>query len=97
MSMYENAEILKKEFEDSFKDGMTFKQLWFITKIAKGARLYCRSNSAFNNYMNHIFGNIAKFDQVEKVRIDGKKYMGLKITMKKEGVEEIKDYGDEEW
>jgi len=52
MSIYESAEKLRKEFKELFKDGMTPKQVWWVVKMMKSARLYCRSNVTFNNFMN---------------------------------------------
>lgn len=82
MSMYDSAAKLKKEFGETFGNKITDRQLWFITKIAKGARLYCKNNTAFNNFMNEIFADVAKFEQVTKKKPDGQEYRGLKIMMK---------------
>lgn len=49
----------------------------------KAARLYCRSNVAFNNFMNMTFKGIAQFRQVECDGAGGKKYMGLTINILK--------------
>lgn len=87
--MYPAADRLKKEFDECFGDGdsdfghISYRQLWFIVKVAKGARLYCRGNTAFNNFFNAIFGKVAEFKQVTKTKPgpDGEKYEGLQITM----------------
>ena len=88
MGMYTVAERLKNEFGDCFGDEdsdfghISYRQLWFIVKVAKGARLYCRSNTAFNNFFNTIFGEVARFEQVKKVKPgSGEEYEGLQITM----------------
>lgn len=81
MGMYESAEKLREERKELFKDGLSFRQVWFIVKMMKAARLYCRSNVAFNNFMNALFQGTAKFRQVEREGLGGKKYMGLSITM----------------
>lgn len=95
MSMYSTAERLKKEFEEVFEGSMTYRQLWFIVKVAKGARLYCRSNAAFNNFFGSIFGKVARFEQVEKQKPNGEKYPGLKVTMKQRDGTVISEEGDE--
>ena len=81
MSMYESAEKLRKEFKELFKDGMSPKQVWWIVKMMKSARLYCRSNVAFNNFMNAVFRGVAEFKQVLKQDAQGKEYKGLEIKM----------------
>jgi hypothetical protein len=83
MSMYESAEKLKAESKELFKDGLSFRQVWWIVKMMKVARLYCRSNVAFNNFMNNVFSGTARFRQVEREGLAGKKYMGLAVTMLK--------------
>jgi len=65
-----------------FPDKMTAQQLWFIVKFAKAARRFCRSNVAFNNLSNQVFGDIAEFRQVTKTKADGSTYPGLRIVMK---------------
>lgn len=81
MSMYDSAEKLRKEFKELFKDGMSPKQVWWTVKMMKSARLYCRSNVAFNNFMNAVFRDIAEFRQVPKQDAQGKGYTGLEIKM----------------
>jgi hypothetical protein len=81
MGMNETAEKLRDEREELFKDGLSSRQIWFIVKAMKAARLYCRSNAAFNNFMNSMFQGAAKFRQVEKENVGWGKYMGLSITM----------------
>lgn len=83
MSMYDTSEKLKGEYKELFKDGLSFRQLWWIVKMMKAARMYCRSNAAFINFLNSTFKDIAKFGLVEKEGVGGKKYMGLSITMLK--------------
>ena len=83
MSMHESANKLREESKELFKDGLTFRQVWWIVKMMKAARLYCRSNVAFNNFMNSAFGGIAQFRQVEREGLGGKKYMGLAVKMLK--------------
>ena len=85
--MYPAADRLKKEFGDCIGDGdsdfghISYRQIWFIVKVAKVARLYCRGNVAFNNFFNAIFGEVAEFKQVIKTKPGGEKYEGLQITM----------------
>lgn len=81
MSMYDSAEKLRKEFKELFKDGMSPKQVWWVVKMMKSARLYCRSNVAFNNFMNAVFRDVAEFRQVSKQDAQGKGYKGLEIKM----------------
>jgi len=95
MNMYESSERLKKEFEEIFGSKLNSRQLWFIVKVAKGARLYCRSNTAFNNYFNSIFGKVAKFDQIIKTKPDQTTYPGLKITIKNPDGSETTENGDD--
>jgi hypothetical protein len=79
--MYESAGKLREESKELFKDGLSFRQVWWVVKMMKAARLYCRTNIAFNNFMNNIFQGTAKFRQVEREGVGGKKYMGLAVTM----------------
>ncbi len=81
MSMYESAAKFRKEFKELFNDGMTPKQVWWLVKMMKSARLYCRSNVAFNNFMNAVFRDVAEFRQVPKQDAQGKGYTGLEIRM----------------
>ncbi len=83
MSMYDSAEKLREESKELFKDGLSFRQLWWIVKMMKAARMYCRSNVAFNNFMNAVFKGTAQFRQVEREGPGGNKYMGLAIKMLK--------------
>ena len=83
MSMHESAEKLKVEYKELFKDGLTFRQLWWVIKMMKTARFYCRGNVAFNNFMNSVFEGIAQFRQVEREGFAGKKYPGLAVKMLK--------------
>ena len=83
MNMYDTSEKLREEFKGIFKDGMSPRQIWWVVKMTKAARLYCRSNVAFNNFMNSVFDGIAKFEQVEKENKEGNKYMGLSIRVLK--------------
>ena len=55
--------------------------LWAISIFAKHCRKYCRTNAAFNNFMNRIFSH-ARFKQVQKIGKDGVGYPGLEITIK---------------
>ncbi len=81
MSMDETANKLRAEYKELFKDNLTFRQLWWVVKMMKAARLYCRSNVAFNNFMNSAFKDVARFRQVEREGPAGKKYPGLAIKM----------------
>jgi hypothetical protein len=82
---------LQKEFDEAFAklgrlnkeieiSDLSPRQLWWLTKFAKHVRLRCRNNAAFNNYMNRSFPH-AKFQEVQKERKDGTKYMGLQISV----------------
>lgn len=68
---------LAAELQEFFP-GLTARQLWIITKLAKRVRLRGRSNAAFNNMMNRLFP-YAKFTQVTKRREDNTTYPGLEI------------------
>ena len=81
MSMYDSAGKLKEEFKELFKDGMTPRQVWWVVKMMKAARLYCRSNVAFNNFANSVFRGIAEFKQIPKQDTQGREYTGLEIRM----------------
>lgn len=81
MTMYDLAGKLREEFKELFKEGMTPKQVWWVVKMMKSARMYCRSNAAFNNFMNMIFEGTAEFRQVSKQDSQGKVYTGLEIRM----------------
>ncbi len=83
MSMYDSSEKLGIEYKELFKDGLSFRQIWWIVKMMKAARLYCRSNVAFNNFANMVFKGFAEFRQVEREGADKKKYMALEIKMLK--------------
>lgn len=60
-------------------ENLTLEQLWWLVKFAKHVRGRCRSNPAFNNYMNRNFSP-ARFQEIPK-EYKGKHYMGLKITV----------------
>lgn len=81
MSMDEKANKLRAEYKELFKDNLTFRQLWWVVKMMKAARMYCRSNVAFNNFMNSVFKDVAQFRQVEREGPAGKKYPGLAVKM----------------
>ena len=65
---------------------LTARQVWWLVKFSKHVRGRCRSNAAFNNYMNRNFPH-AKFENVLKTTIDGSTYQGLKITVNGETME----------
>lgn len=97
MAMGQTAKRLKEDFEKAWPKGtLTYRQMWFIIKVAKGARLYCRSNVAFNNFFDQIFGEVVTFRQVTKVKPGGEKYEGLQVTMKMADGTEYADNGQEE-
>jgi hypothetical protein len=81
MTMYDSANKLREEFKELFKEGMTPRHVWWVVKMMKSARLYCRSNIAFNNFMNTVFRGVAEFKQVSKLDSQGKEYNGLEIRM----------------
>ena len=99
MTMYDSAGKLREEFKELFKDGMTPRQVWWIVKMMKAARMYCRSNVAFDNFMNGVFRDIAEFRQVPKQDDQGRRYTGLEIKMiKPDGTGTIEVVADvEEW
>jgi len=84
MIRFDGPEVAK-EFEESFGRALstlTERELWWLVKFAKHVRGRCRSNSAFNNYMNRSFPH-ASFRQVTKERDDGEgTYEGLDISVK---------------
>lgn len=81
MTMYDSAGKLREEFKDLFPNGLGLRQIWFIVKMCKAARLYCRNNVAFDNFMNAVYRGIAEFRQVSKQDAQGKGYTGLEIRM----------------
>lgn len=96
MSMSQTAKRLKDDFENAWPKGtLSYRQVWFIIKVAKGARLYCRSNVAFNNFFGQIFGEFVTFKQVTKVKPGGEKYEGLQVTMKMSDGTEFTDNKEE--
>lgn len=91
----------KKEFEAAFGvnvDSLTANQLMWLVKFAKHVRGRCRSNAAFNNYANALFGPTARFVEVPKM-YQGRSYRGLEI--RKTHIGDVKetvasDNGDDE-
>lgn len=81
MAMYDSAEKLREEFRELFKDGLNFRQIWWLVKVCKAVRLYCKSNAAFDNFFNYVFKGMAEFRQVPKQDSQGKGYTGLEIKM----------------
>ena len=81
MSMYDSAGRLREEFKELFPEELSLRQIWLFVKICKAARLYCRNNVAFNNFMNAVFRDIAEFRQVQKQDVQGKGYRALEIKM----------------
>lgn len=81
MTMYDTAGKLREESNELFKDGLSFRQLWWVIKMCKAVRMYCRSNVAFDNFMNSVFRGTAEFRQVSKQDTQGKGYTGLEIKM----------------
>lgn len=78
---------MQEEFNEAFPirlEDLNTKQLWWLSKFAKHVRGRCRSNAAFNNYMNRNFN--AKFETVPK-EYNGRVYQGLKITVNGESME----------
>lgn len=83
---------LQEEFNKAFSntqdptiETLSVQQLWWLVKFAKHVRGRCRSNTAFNNYMNRNFPH-AKFENVLK-EYQGRTYQGLKITVNGETME----------
>lgn len=88
----------KKDFELAFGEKLTVAQLWLLVKMCKNVRLRCRNNTAFNNFMNQVFGPHASFKTVTKSRPSWRNpgttetYPGLSIVVA--GVED--GSGDDE-
>lgn len=82
MTKFEGIQ-LQSEFENAFKikiKELSLDQLWWLTKFAKHVRGRCRSNAAFNGYMNRNFAP-ATFEAVEKRNErTGETYTGLAIN-----------------
>lgn len=93
MSNYEKAKKFREEFDrpDVFGGKITFRQLWWIVKLAKTVRKFARSNAALYNLLNEIFRGIATFREVSKEKADGTPYKGLKIV----AVDGTSDDGDD--
>jgi hypothetical protein len=81
MAMYDSAGKFREEFKELFPNGLGLRQIWFVVKMCKAARLYCRNNVALNNFMNAAFKGVAEFRQVPKQDAQGKVYPGLEIRM----------------
>lgn len=81
MTMYDSAGKLKEEFKELFPSGLSLRQIWFIVKMCKSVRLYCKSNVAFDNFFNAVFREIAEFKRVPKQDTQGRGYTGLQIKM----------------
>lgn len=77
----------KEIMAEHFGAELSSEQLWALVKFAKNVRLRCRSNAAFNNFMNATFP-YATFRQVQKSRPSRinpaiqESYEGLQITIK---------------
>lgn len=83
---------MAEEFEAAFGfkiEDCTVQQLWFLTKFSKHVRMRCKSNVAFNNYMNQNFKG-ARFSVIQK-EWKGATYPGLKIEAKGVSREECDD------
>ena len=80
MMQFDGKEV-REEFHSAFGkkiNELTVDQLWWLVKFSKHVRGRCRSNAAFNNYMNRNFKD-AKFYDVVKEGPSGSEYMGLEI------------------
>lgn len=87
MINFDGKEV-QEEFNAVFPiklEDLSAKQLWWLVKFSKHVRGRCRSNAAFNNYMNRNFPH-AQFSTVSK-EYNGKIYQGLKITVNGETME----------
>jgi len=91
----------RKDFEAAFGKQISVQQLWLLTKMCKNVRLRCRNNTAFNNFMNGVFGPHAQFNTVTKTRISWKtglpeSYPGLSITVNGQSADPAGDDDDSE-
>lgn len=79
------AKWQEDKIESALKEALGEKPdsraLWAISMFAKHCRKYCRSNAAFNNFMNRLFPH-SHFRQVQKIDKEGIEYSGLEITIK---------------
>ena len=76
-----------KQIMDENFGKLTLPQLWALVKLSKNVRLRCRNNTAFNNFFNQTFGEVANFRTVTKTRNNRytgqvESYPGLQIVMK---------------
>lgn len=90
---------LKKEVEENLGKELTGNQLWTLVKLCKHVRLRCKNNAAFNNFMNSMFGDYARFSTVTKTRKSWKtgqeeSYPGLSIVVKNVEAPAIEDDED---
>ena len=79
----------RRDFESQFGE-LNIEKLWTLVRFAKHVRMRCRSNKAFNNYVNACFP-YARFDTVDKERRDGTSYQGLSIRIGENTMEESND------
>jgi hypothetical protein len=74
----EVAEEFKAAFGKDINE-ISVPQMRWMTKIAKHCRGRCRSNVAFNNYMNRNFRHLM-FKEVMVPKPDGTTFPALDIT-----------------
>lgn len=72
---------IESALKEAFGEQLDARALWAISMFAKHTHKYCRSNAAFNNFMNRIFPH-AHFRQVMKMDKEGLEYEGLEIEIK---------------
>lgn len=66
------------KFEEVFGHEPTIEQIWWLVKLVRHTRQYCRNNAALKNYLSMEFKNF-RFSMVDKEDRDGHIYKGLQI------------------
>ncbi len=69
------------DFEGTFGRKITKEELWWLVKVIRHCRQYCRNNAALKNYLAREFRDF-NFSMEEKTNKKGEDYMGLVITEK---------------
>jgi len=78
MTMYEQANKLNDEFKVLFDKDMSKEDIInLIIHFGQIAKFRCRSNIAYKNFLDSVFRDIAKIDNV---KIEGLDFEPLKVV-----------------
>ena len=84
--MYEQADKLNCRFESMFNE-MNIKKadreaiIDLVIRFGQVAKFRCRSNTAYRNFLESTFRNLANIKEVEKQRENGNSYTQLKAEV----------------